>query len=69
MVMNETLKDIPWAEFTDKEGKFKVTAFKLHLKQQSILLRESIKNNDLIFRDYTKEQKDAISRFIEWYYD
>lgn len=67
--MNKTLEDVDLSQFLDKDGKFKIIAFRAYLKEESIKLRESVRNNDLIFSNFTKEQKDAITKFIAWYFD
>ena len=64
-----TLKDIDWLQFIDKEGKLKVSAIRIYLVQQSIYLRESIRNNTLPFQEFTENERLAICKFIGWYYD
>ena len=53
----------------DIENTGKVSEYRLLQKQNAIYLKESIKNRTLIFQDYSKEQLQAIEKFIDWYFN
>ena len=56
-------------KLSDIEIEGTVRQFRLAQKQNALYLKESIKNKTLLFQDYSKEQLQAIEKFIDWYFN
>ena len=57
------IKKLKEIEFTGKES-----LFRFNIIEEAIRIKESIRNNEINFQNWSKEEKNGAIKFIDWYF-